>query len=135
MADWQEAPDLRDLALNIIARKNDVAHVDPNEVLFLWESETKPKAKGFDVMARTYGFKDEPIGFFTAHRFGIVFYRQQMDWMSPKQRAILMWHELKHIPLLGDKLKPHDVNDFYAVLKAAGINWGDPDGEVPDILE
>ena len=45
-----------------------------------------------------------------------------------------MWHELKHIPLLGDKLIDHDVKDFAAVLRAAGIDWNIPGENVPDIL-
>lgn len=85
-------------------------------------------------MARCYCLKDHPIGFYTPHRFAIVFYRQHMDWMSDRQQAILMWHELKHIPEKGDKLVQHDVQDFHTILREAGLYWGNPDGEVPDIL-
>lgn len=135
MAEWREAPDLRDLAEKIIAKKEDVSHVEVNNVLFLWEIETKPKDKGMEILARTYSLKDHPIGFLTPEAFAIVFYTQHMDYMSDRQRAILMWHELKHIPEKGSKLKPHTVQDFRSILLEAGIDWGDPNGEVPDILE
>lgn len=135
MAEWIEAPDLRDLAEKVIAKREDLAHVDIAEVIFLWELETKPKAQGGTVMARCYSIEDHPIGVFTPARFAIVFYQRSMEWMSDRQQAILMWHELKHIPEKGKKLVNHDVQDFYAVLREAGLDWGDPNGEVPDILE
>lgn len=135
MADWQEAPDLRLLAMAVTAKKDDVAHVDPSETLFFWELDTKPKNRGFLTLAECHSFKRHPIGFFTPARFAVVFYEQNMGWMNERQRAVLMWHELKHIPERGDKLRPHTVQDFHVILREAGLDWNDPDGEVPNILE
>lgn len=134
MAEWADAPDLRDLATRVIVRREDVSHVEIDTVLFLWENETKPK--GGTVLGRCYSLADHPIGHLTPHRFSIVFYRQNMDWMSERQQAVLMWHELRHIPLSGDKLRQHDVQDFAKVLRTAGIDWTDESmgAEMPDIL-
>lgn len=134
MAEWAEAPDLRDLAEKIIARREDVSHVDAAEVLFLWEYATKPKAQGMEILARTWSNKDKPIQFFTPARFTIAFYEQTCGYMSAAQHAWLMYHELKHIPALGDKLKPHSVQDFGSILREAGLNWQGAEADVPDLF-
>lgn len=128
MAEWREDEAMKRLAVQVIAKREEVAHVDINEVLFLRELETKPKA-----LARCYSFNEHPIGLFTDKPFGIVFYWQNCFYMSPEQLAIMMWHELMHIPLIGYKLVQHDVKDFRQVLRI-DLCWTDPGREVPDIL-
>lgn len=135
MVDWQDAPDLRALAEEVIEARDDVAHVDVNEVLFLWENELKPKLSGGVASAICWKLKDHPIGHFTDARFAIVFYRRTMDWMTERQRAVLMWHELRHIPERGDRLVQHDVQDFAAILREAGIGWANQGEGVPDIRQ
>jgi predicted metallopeptidase len=129
MAEWKEAPDLTELAERVIACRDEVAHVEADRVFFLWECETKPKA-----LARCYRLIDHPIGLFTDKPFAVVFYQQVCDVMTEAQLALLMLHELMHIPPIGDKLVDHDVKDFRAVL---GIDrdWTEPGREVPNILE
>ena len=129
MAMWQEALDLAGLAARVIAVRPEVSHVELDEVLFAWELETSPKA-----IARCYKLDNHPIGLFTDKRWAVVFYRQNMDYMSAKQLAILMLHELMHIPELGDKLVDHDVKDFRSVL-GIDLDWANPGREVMDILE
>ena len=126
---WEHAEDLRDLAVRIISTQEFVSHVDPHDVLFLWEREEEPKAT-----ARTYRLINHPIQVFTDKRFAIVFYWQNCDYMSPAQLAILMLHELMHIPPTGDKLIDHDVKDFRAIL-GLDLDWSEPGRDVPDILE
>ncbi|MGE5584068.1 MAG: putative metallopeptidase [Bacillota bacterium] len=129
MAVWQEAPDLAELAVRVIAKRPEVAHVDPDEVLFLWELETTPTA-----LARCYRLTGHPIGFFTHKPWAVVFYKQNMDYMSSRQRALVMLHELMHIPERGDRLVDHTVKDF-ATLLGIDLHWSAPGREVPDILE
>ncbi len=129
MAEWREAPDLRQLAIQIIAKRPEVDHVDVGEVLFLWELETSPKAS-----ARCYRLDDHPIGYFTDKKWAIVVYQANCDYMTRKQLAILLLHELMHIPAFGDKLVQHTVQDFKAVLRI-DIDWDRRGQDVPDILE
>lgn len=128
MALWEEAPDLRELALKVIAAREEVSHVEIDQVLFLRELETKPPA-----VARCYRFINHPIGFFTEKPWGIVFYWMNCDYMSPTQLALLMFHELLHIPEKGDKLVQHNIQDFREVL-GVELDWTEPGREVPDIL-
>ena len=127
---WKAAPDLEALAARVIAKlPEQVGYVDPDEVLFLWEIETISGAQ-----AKCFSLDTHPIGYFTDKRWAIVFYRQNVDYMSWRQLAILMLHELKHIPLLGIKLRDHNVKDFLSVL-ALDLHWSEPGRDVPNILE
>ena len=108
----------------------EVAHVEVDDILFLRELETKPGG----TLARTYRLVDHPIGFYITARFAIVVYDQNTDYMSANQLAILVLHELMHIPELGDKLVDHDVKDFRSVL-GIDLDWARPGQEVMDILE
>lgn len=129
MALWTESMKLRELAARVIAARDEVAHVEVDQVLFLEEYETKPRA-----LARCYRFKDHPIGLYCERPWGIVFYMANCDYMSEEQLALLMFHELLHIPALGDKLVHHNVQDFREVL-GLDLDWAQPGQEVPNIIE
>jgi len=129
MAEWQDAPELAKLAADIVAVRPEVAHVEVDDILFLRELETKPGG----TLARTYRLVDHPIGFYITG-FAIVIYNQNTDYMSARQMAILMLHELMHIPERGNKLVDHDVKDFRSVL-GIDLDWARPGREVMDILE
>jgi predicted metallopeptidase len=129
MAMWEISHELEQLAKKVIAKRPEVAHVEPSSVLFIKELETRPKA-----IARCYRLADHPIGLFTAKPWAVVFYWSNCDYMSEAQLALLMMHELMHIPPRGNKLVDHDVKDFRAVL-GFDLDWAQPGSEVPDILE
>jgi predicted metallopeptidase len=128
--EWAEAPDLEALAGKLIERYPVVGHIEPGSVLFLWERKSKPSK----VLARTYDLRDYPIGFFTDKPFCIVFYERVCDYMSEAQRAILMLHELMHLPLMAQgRLRDHTVKDFRSVL-GIDLDWAEPNRQVPNIL-
>lgn len=128
MAQFEKDRMMYDLAKLVINKKDDVAHVDLDNILFFRELETKPTA-----LARCYYFGDMPIRFFTDKDYSIVFYWQNMFYMTLQQMALLMWHELKHIPALGNKLVKHDIQDFRDVV-GLDLNWSIAGQEVLDIL-
>jgi predicted metallopeptidase len=53
--------------------------------------------------------------------------------MSNNQKAILMLHELMHIPAIGERLIDHNVKDFINILRM-DVDWSLPGKEVIDIL-
>lgn len=68
--------------------------------------------------------------------FVITFYGD-VEFLSDKQRKLLMYHELRHIEVgtKGYKVRQHEVEDFRNILELYGINWMDFNNEtVPDIL-
>ena len=130
MAEYQEDSTLADIARRLIAKYENLSHIEPGEVLFLREMGLKPPAK----LACCYIFNDDPITYLTEKKYCIVVYDQNTDYMSEAQLAWLVFHELKHIPRLGKKAKSHNVEDFRSVLTAAGIGWADNGAEVPDLF-
>jgi len=127
VAEWEESEYMQEMAALIIVSREEVAHIDIDEVLFLFERETKPQA-----LARCYSLNQHPIGLFTEKKFCIVFYWRNMDYMSEQQKKLLMFHELLHIPPLGNKLIHHNVQDFREVL-GVDLDWQEAGREVPDI--
>jgi predicted metallopeptidase len=126
--EWIEAPELKELARRVIAARPEVGHVHPDRVLFFRNIGIPPKAA-----AECWKLKG-PIRYFTDTPFAIVFYQRACEYMSPEQMALLMYHELLHIPL--DENKPlvtHNVKDFWQVLQI-NSNWAMPGEDVPNIL-
>lgn len=129
MAIFIESLELKKMAKEIIKSQDIVSHINVEEILFLQEKETTPKAA-----ARCYALKDKPIQFFIDKRFCIVFYESNIDYFTKDQRAILLFHELMHIPVLGDKLIDHDIKDFYEILQL-GVDWNHKGVKVPKIIK
>ncbi len=131
MALWTQPEWMRELAEKVIASRDEVRHVDIDEVLFLVEHETKPKS----AIAKCYKFGTDPINFFTDAEYAIVFYWQWCDLLSEEQLAILMLHELMHIPISSHlPLVKHTVQDFKEILEI-DLDWSRPGQEVPNILK
>lgn len=128
MAKFTDAPELMELARKIILTREEVYHVDVREILFLKEHDEVGR-----VSAKCFNIIKHPIQLFTEKRFAIVFYESNIDYYTYKQRAILMFHELMHIPAMGDKLVDHNIKDFYEVL-LLGVDWNMPGANAPDIL-
>lgn len=126
---FEISPVMQEMAKKLIEKMDDIKHIDLNEVIFLKEMETRPKP-----LARCYALTNHPIQFYVNARFCIVIYESNIDYFTPDQKAILLYHELKHIPPIGDKLIDHDIKDFYDVLQL-GINWAQPNAVVPKLIE
>jgi len=133
MTTWQIADDLKQLARAVINARDEVAHINPDDVLFLRQYEDI----GGKALARCFSTVGHPIGYFERRKFIIVFYALRTDDLTPQQSALLILHELLHIPAIGDKLIDHDIKDFCRVLAAADYDygWAEPGANVPDILK
>ncbi len=70
------------------------------------------------------------LKFFGNFDYLLEFSEDVWSKIDDQTREILMWHELLHIQVTNDKegesvntLYPHDVNEFYQIIQAHGINW------------
>lgn len=74
---------------------------------------------------------------FCPYDFLIVIYEINCVSLSENQLKILLQHELMHINLVKDKpeIRPHDIEDFAAIINTYGQDWAAPGKAVPDILE
>ena len=59
--------------------------------------------------------------------FTITFFEPNISHMTNQQLRILMYHELLHVGVEEDRLfiRPHDPEDFKAVIEQFGVNWAD----------
>jgi len=126
---FTEDAEIREIARLVIEVRPEVAHVEIERVLFLRHVGGKCKDH-----ARCYSFADHPIRYFTDNRFCLVIYEDNTFYFTAAQMALLILHELMHIPERGDKLVDHDRKDFARVLGIGGIFWASPGEDVPDIL-
>lgn len=127
-AEFAESERFRDMARKIINSQERVAHVEIDSVIFLEENITKPRA-----IARCYSFGDHPICFFTDKPYCIVVYLRNCDYFSEAQFALLLFHEMMHIPT-DIKMFNHDVQDFREILEY-GLDWAQPNADVINILD
>jgi len=125
-----EDDELREIARQVISVRPEVAHVELDQVLFLRDVKGGPSG----TMARCYSLSGHPVEYFTEHRFCIVAYEKNTFYLSAPQLALLIFHELMHIPQRGDKLVDHGVKDFEKILGLGGVFWSAPGEDVPDIL-
>lgn len=59
--------------------------------------------------------------------FTITFFEPNISHMTNQQLGILMYHELLHVGVEDDRLfiRPHDLEDFKAVIEQYGVNWAE----------
>lgn len=127
--DFKESPAMERLAKDLIQRYEIFESIDIDEILFLQEAVSRPKA-----LARCYRFGDHPVNFFTDKLYAIVFYESMCDYMTLDQRALLMYHELRHIGKPLGRLNDHTTKDFTELL-AVNLDWAERGAKVPNILK
>jgi len=111
--------------------------VDLSKVIFIYEETGEPtefngycrliEADFRDILKSRAVEADFIIGFMSCHCEG----------KSDKWLAILMLHELMHIGygIYGPKVVKHEIEEFSAVLRLAGLNWQNDAESLPDILK
>ena len=92
-------------------------------------SDKEKKSKGRLVFGECQKVPEEWQGF-APYDFIITFYEPNAGGMTPEQLRVLAYHELMHIGVEiqdgGDFriwIRPHDQEDFNAVLAKFGANW------------
>lgn len=57
--------------------------------------------------------------------FTITVFEPNIEGFTPEQVEALIFHELLHVGVEDDRLfiRPHDIEDFSAVLKKYGVDW------------
>lgn len=59
--------------------------------------------------------------------FTITIFEPNMVGFTEEQLKILIFHELLHVGIDGDKyfINPHDLEDFKVIIDNYGVNWND----------
>jgi predicted metallopeptidase len=70
------------------------------------------------------------LQYFSGFDFIIELSSDTFEGLTIETRKALLWHELKHILITTDKdgntqykIAPHDLNDFYNIVDALGLDW------------
>jgi hypothetical protein len=131
------SPALRDLADRVISRMPDLWFIDEwvgrENIAYVLSYEPR-KVRAADRMVHADCRKVKPpFRAFMDYQYIITVYEPNVAYMSEAQLALLMWHELKHIPMSGSFV-PHDIADFSAIIEGYGIDWSVPDADIPNIL-
>ena len=64
--------------------------------------------------------------------FIIVIYELNCEGLTDEQMQILIWHELLHIGIDENGnhyIRPHDIEDFEAIINQHGLHWNEKAGE------
>jgi predicted metallopeptidase len=116
-----EAPWLRELAERIVeANDETIGYIDTEMIAFVVETQYGSGK----LMGRTYNLKKHPMKAYTEKDYAIVIYEANTTQLNEKQMALLVYHELTHIPQpTKSMLTDHDVEDFAVIVDRFGSRW------------
>lgn len=108
IANYDEFKDIRDAEITIV---------------YLASTQAK-KQKGKLVFGQCEKIADKYKWGIPAD-FTITVFEPNIEGFTPEQVEALIFHELLHIGVEDDRLfiRPHDIEDFSAVLKKYGVDW------------
>ena len=104
------------------------------KIAFLESDEEKMKSKTLVVHADC-NLVSSRYRWCCKYDFFIVVYAPNVIDFSPEQMEILLLHELMHCGVDSDGIeqgfyvKPHDVEDFRAIIDKYGLDWSDVNAE------
>ncbi len=134
--DCYPSEDLEALGIAVIRKVPELSYISELDVQIGYVESYERKIKNGElVLAET----KKVVGQYRAYLpfdFVITFYLPNVAYLTDNQKKIVMWHELRHIQRSskGLILIPHEVKDFKSILSQFGLDYLDPDHEVPDIL-
>jgi predicted metallopeptidase len=120
MATYVPAPELEQIARSLITRySHNLPDLNVEKIGFLLELDSPSKTK----LAITKKVDKALKIYYSDKDYIIIFFQKRLDELTPAQRHILVFHELLHCNWDGEKLNHHDVEEFYEIGAAFGIDW------------
>jgi hypothetical protein len=124
---------IRPLAKSIIAKFQELNHVQLDEILFVNSDAEGGSVKYVEVkkippiVAQTFEKK-----FNRWYQYIVVVYQTNCAEFSREQRVLSIYHALRHIG--EDGLVKHDIEEFAQVALTIGADWARTKRKIPDIL-
>lgn len=109
----------------LIAELEELADVREAEITIVYLASTlAKKQKGKLVFGQCEKIADKYKWGIPAD-FTITVFEPNIEGFTPEQVEALIFHELLHVGVEDDRLfiRPHDIEDFSAVLKKYGVDW------------
>lgn len=109
----------------LIANYDEFKDIREAEITIVYlASEQAKKQKGKLVFGQCEKIADKYKWGIPAD-FTITVFEPNIEGFTPEQVEALIFHELLHVGVEDDRLfiRPHDIEDFSAVLKKYGVDW------------
>ncbi len=109
----------------LIAELEELADIREAEITIVYLASTlAKKQKGKLVFGQCEKIADKFKWGIPAD-FTITVFEPNIEGFTPEQVEALIFHELLHVGVEDDRLfvRPHDIEDFSAVLKKYGVDW------------
>lgn len=109
----------------LIANYDEFKDIREAEITIVYlASEQAKKQKGKLVFGQCEKIADKYKWGIPAD-FTITVFEPNIEGFTPEQVEALIFHELLHVGVEDDRLfiRPHDIEDFFAVLKKYGVDW------------
>ena len=109
----------------LIAELEELADIREAEITIVYLASTQAKKqKGKLVFGQCEKIADKYKWGIPAD-FTITVFEPNIEGFTPEQVEALIFHELLHVGVEDDRLfiRPHDIEDFSAVLKKYGVDW------------
>ena len=109
---------------------DELAWIPENASVGFLESDRPKKKDGKIILAECIRIRDL-FRVYIPHDFVIAVYLPNVAGMTEEQLKILLYHEMLHIGMENGRkgprlvVKPHDVEDFRAVLERYGFDWAE----------
>lgn len=115
----------REIAERVIREHQELEWLRSVRIDFV-ESDKEKKSRGRMVFGECHLVK-ELHKLYIPWDFIVVIYAPNAALLSERQKEILIYHELLHVDISEDgetrKIRPHDVEDFRAVIDRYGLDW------------
>lgn len=128
----------RPIAEALVGKFQQLRHIPVKSILFLDNTKGTGKSQDKVKNAQIGKIPDKwqeiiyQVSGRTFQYFMEFFKKNTMD-MGPEQIVAIIYHELRHIDIVGD-LKHHDIEDWSEMVYGLGLNWSSTKTVIPDLL-
>lgn len=120
MALYVQSDEIKTIARQLKAKyPHTLGDVNLDRIVFLKELESPSKTK----LAVTKKVDNALKTVYHASDYIMIFFQKRLEDLLPAQIHVLVLHELMHCEADGDKMRKHDVEEFYEIGAAYGIDW------------
>lgn len=131
---WIKNYSYSEISKRLIARFEELNGINPNEILFLEDTEWEPGGAKYNWKAQTKK-ANKQLTELTGFKWIIETRQYYTNQMSREQLILLLYHELRHIDPSDDGLKKHDVEEWNNIVATFGRGWDTTKSSIQDILD
>ena len=120
-----------EIGMELIHTEPELKYIADSEVTIVYlASEHEKRINGRAVMGQCERIP-EKYKWAVPCDFTITIFEPNIERLTDKQLRILIFHELLHIGIEKDgyeenySIRPHDIEDFRAIIESYGLEWSD----------